>query len=193
MVLTLAAGAIFGLWRGSVIVSISSTAGATLAFLASRYVLGDAVRRRFGERLRAIDDGLRRDGAFYLVTLRLIAVIPFFVVNLAMGLTAIPVRTYALASWIGMIPGTILYVNAGTRLGELNSLKGILSPAVLGSFLLLAAFPWIVRAAIAWWRRRRALAGRRAPRRFDYDLVVIGAGSGGLVAASIGAALHAKV
>ena len=136
-VLTLAGGAIFGLLWGTLIVSFASTIGATLAFLAARFLFRDLVRKRFGDRLEAVDAGIRRDGPFYLFTLRLVPVFPFFVINLVMGLTAMPVRTFYWVSQLGMLPGTIVYVNAGTQLARIESLGDILSPGLLSSFALL--------------------------------------------------------
>jgi pyruvate/2-oxoglutarate dehydrogenase complex dihydrolipoamide dehydrogenase (E3) component/uncharacterized membrane protein YdjX (TVP38/TMEM64 family) len=192
-ILTLAAGAIFGLLPGTAIALVSSTIGASLAFLTARYVLRDAVERRFRTRLETIDRGLARDGAWYLATLRLIAVIPFFVINLVMGLTRMPVRSFALVSLAGMLPGVMVYVNAGTRLGELRSPAGILSPPVLASFAALAALPWLAKGGIAWWKRRATSGRWPPPRSFDHDLAVIGAGSAGLTAAAVAAQLGAKV
>lgn len=153
-ILTLAAGAIFGLLFGTIWVSISSTIGATLAFWMSRYFFKDAVRQKFGERLEAMERSLEKDGPFYLFSLRLVPVIPFFVINLLMGLTPIKTLTYALVSWAGMLAGTIVYVNAGTQLSKLESLKGILSPAIIGSFVLLAAFPFIARYLLSFFRKQ---------------------------------------
>lgn len=193
VILTLAAGAIFGLWQGSLIASFASTLGASLAFLSSRYLLRDWVKGRFGGRIEAIDRGLARDGAFYLLTLRLIPVFPFFLVNLAMGVTAMRLVTFALVSQAGMLLGTIVYVNAGTQLAGVESTRDIFSPALIGSFVLLGLFPLLARALVAWWRRRRVYRGWRRPRRFDRNLIVIGAGAGGLVTALIGATVRAKV
>jgi pyruvate/2-oxoglutarate dehydrogenase complex dihydrolipoamide dehydrogenase (E3) component/uncharacterized membrane protein YdjX (TVP38/TMEM64 family) len=192
-IMTLAAGAIFGLWRGTLIVSFASTVGASLAFLSSRYLLRDWVKTRFGTRIAAIDRGIAKDGAFYLLTLRLIPAFPFFLVNLAMGVTAMRLLTFALVSQAGMLLGTIVYVNAGTQLAAIDSLRGILSPALLGSFVLLGLFPLAAKALVAWWKRRRVYRGWRRPRRFDRNLIVIGAGAGGLVTALIGATVRAKV
>jgi pyruvate/2-oxoglutarate dehydrogenase complex dihydrolipoamide dehydrogenase (E3) component/uncharacterized membrane protein YdjX (TVP38/TMEM64 family) len=192
-ILTLAAGAIFGLWRGTVIVSFASTIGASLAFLSARYLLRDWVKARFGERIAAIDRGISRDGAFYLLTLRLIPAFPFFLINLAMGLTAMRLVTFALVSQAGMLLGTLVFVNAGTQLARIGSTRDILSPALLGSFVLLGLFPLVAKALIAWWRRRRVYRGWRRPRRFDRNLIVIGAGAGGLVTALIGATVRARV
>jgi uncharacterized membrane protein YdjX (TVP38/TMEM64 family) len=154
-IMTLIAGALFGLVLGTVIVSFASTIGATLAFLGSRYVLRDWVQSKFGERLKAIDDGLARDGAFYLFTLRLIPVFPFFVINLLMGLTRIRTGTFFWVSQIGMLAGTIVYVNAGTQISQIESTAGLLSPTLIGSFVLLALFPWAAKAIIAAVNRRR--------------------------------------
>jgi uncharacterized membrane protein YdjX (TVP38/TMEM64 family) len=141
-VLTLAAGAIFGLAAGALVVSFASTLGATLAFLSSRFVLRDAVRRRLGARLADIQAGIERDGAFYLFALRLVPLVPFFAVNLAMGLTAMRTRTFYLVSQAGMLAGTVVYVNAGTQLARVDSLHGVLSPGVLGSFALVGLRSW---------------------------------------------------
>lgn len=192
-IMTLAAGALFGVVGGTVLVSFASTLGATLAFLSSRYVLRDSIEARFGERLKAINAGLERDGAFYLFSLRMIPVFPFFMVNLVMGLTRIRTLTYALVSQAGMLLGTIVYVNAGTQLARIDSLAGIASPAVLGSFVLLGIVPWIAKGIIGIIKRRKVYAGFRRPKKFDRNLVVIGAGSAGLVSAYIAATVKAKV
>ncbi|MFN6978466.1 MAG: VTT domain-containing protein, partial [Gemmobacter sp.] len=191
--MTLAIGALFGFWTGLLIVSFAASIGATLAFLAARYLARDWVAARLGARLRAIDDGMKRDGAFYLFTLRLIPVVPFFAVNLLMGLTAIPVRTFYLVSQAGMLAGTAVYVNAGTQLGQLDSLSGIVSLPLLLSFAALGLFPWAARMAIGILRRRRVYARWTRPRAFDRNLIVIGAGAAGLVSAYIAAATRAKV
>ena len=192
-VMTLAAGALFGVLVGTIIVSFASTLGATLAFLASRYVLRDGIEARFGERLRTVNQGLERDGAFYLFTIRMIPLFPFFVVNLVMGLTRIGTLTFAWVSQIGMLLGTIVYVNAGTQLARIDSLSGIASPAVLASFALLGIAPWFAKAIIGWIKRRKVYAGFNRPKSFDRNLVVIGAGSAGLVSALIAATVKAKV
>ena len=192
-VMTLAAGALFGVLVGTIVVSFASTLGATLAFLASRYVLRDTIEARFGERLKAVNQGLERDGAFYLFTIRMIPLFPFFVVNLVMGLTRITAWTYAWVSQVGMLLGTIVYVNAGTQLARIDSLAGIASPAVLISFALLGIAPWFAKAITAWIKRRKVYAGFDKPKRFDRNLVVIGAGSAGLVSALIAATVKAKV
>ncbi|QSA96323.1 FAD-dependent oxidoreductase [Methylococcus sp. EFPC2] len=192
-VLTLAGGAVFGLLWGTVIVSFASTLGATLAFLAARFLFRDAVKNRFGQRAQAIDAGIARDGAFYLFTLRLVPLFPFFVINLLMGLTVLPVRTYYWVSQVGMLPGTIVYVNAGTQLAGIDSLSGILSPGLLLSFALLGLFPWIARKLVDTVKARKAYEKWEKPARYDRNLVVIGAGAAGLVAAYIASAAKAKV
>lgn len=190
---TIAAGAIFGLAEGVVLASFAASLGATLAFLASRFLFRDAVKRRFGKRIATIDRGLERDGAFYLFTLRLVPALPFFLINLLMGLSALPVRTFYWVSQVGMLAGTVVYVNAGTQLAQLKSASGIFSPVLLGSFVLLGVFPWVARGIIGWVRRRRLYARWKRPRRFDRNLVVIGAGAAGLVSAYIAATVKAKV
>jgi len=192
-ILTLVAGAIFGVFWGTVIVSFASTLGATLAFLLSRFLLRDWVQKKFGDRLSAINAGVEKDGAFYLFGLRLVPLFPFFVINLVMGLTPIPARTYAWVSQVGMLAGTLVYVNAGTQLAQLESLSGILSPGLLGSFLLLGIFPLIARKMLDWLRAQQVYKGWEKPTRFDRNMIVIGAGSGGLVTAYIAAAVKAKV
>ncbi len=192
-VMTLAAGALFGVLVGTIIVSFASTLGATLAFLASRYVLRDGIEARFGERLRTVNQGLERDGAFYLFTIRMIPLFPFFVVNLVMGLTRIGTWTFAWVSQVGMLLGTIVYVNAGTQLARIDSLSGIASPAVLASFALLGIAPWFAKAIIGWIKRRKVYAGFNRPKSFDRNLVVIGAGSSGLVSALFSATVMANV
>ncbi|MDD2872342.1 MAG: FAD-dependent oxidoreductase [Azoarcus sp.] len=191
--LTLAGGAVFGLLWGTVIVSFASTVGATLAFLMSRFLLRNWVEQRFGQRLQAIDAGVRREGAFYLFTLRLVPAFPFFLVNLLLGLTAMKTRTYYWVSQLGMLAGTIVYVNAGTQLGKLDSLSGILSPGLLGSFVLLGIFPLIARKLLEVIRMNKVFANWTKPSRFDRNLVVIGGGSAGLVTSYIAAAVKAKV
>jgi pyruvate/2-oxoglutarate dehydrogenase complex dihydrolipoamide dehydrogenase (E3) component/uncharacterized membrane protein YdjX (TVP38/TMEM64 family) len=192
-ILTLAAGAIFGLILGTVIVSFASVIGASLAFLSSRYLARDWVKRRFGQRVAAIDRGIATDGAFYLLTLRLIPAFPFFLVNLAMGLTAIRLLTFALVSQVGMLPGTLVFVNAGTQLGQIQSTGDILSPGLIGSLVLLGLFPLVAKWLLGLLKRRRIYRRWRRPRRFDRNLVVIGAGAGGLVTAYIAATVRAKV
>jgi pyruvate/2-oxoglutarate dehydrogenase complex dihydrolipoamide dehydrogenase (E3) component/uncharacterized membrane protein YdjX (TVP38/TMEM64 family) len=192
-VLTLVSGAIFGLVTGVVIVSFASTIGATLAFLAARFILRDSVQNRFGSKLKTINQGVEREGAFYLFTLRLVPVFPFFLINLLMGLTPIPIRTFYLVSQIGMLAGTAVYVNAGTQLATINGLAGILSPNILVSFAILGIFPLAARKFIDRIKRRRVYGKWQRPKSFDRNLVVIGGGAAGLVSAYIGAAVKAKV
>ncbi|SMP44006.1 FAD-dependent oxidoreductase [Noviherbaspirillum suwonense] len=193
VILTLAAGAVFGLWRGLLIVSFASAIGATLAFLAARFLLRDFVTRRFGDRLKAIDQGIARDGAFYLFTLRLVPLFPFFLINLLMGLTNLPALTFYWVSQVGMLAGTAVYVNAGTQLAQLESVRGILSPGLLLSFALLGIFPLAAKKAVDIYKARKVYAKWPKPRKTDYNMVVIGAGSAGLVSAYIAAAVKAKV
>ena len=155
-IMSLIAGALFGVVTGTILVSFASTIGATLAFLSSRFVLRDWVQGKFGDRLKAIDDGIARDGAFYLFTIRLIPLFPFFVVNLVMGLTRIPARTFYWVSQIGMLPATIVFVNAGTQIGAIDSTAGLMSPTLIGSFVLLGLFPWIARMLVAGAKKIRA-------------------------------------
>jgi pyruvate/2-oxoglutarate dehydrogenase complex dihydrolipoamide dehydrogenase (E3) component/uncharacterized membrane protein YdjX (TVP38/TMEM64 family) len=192
-ILTLAGGAIFGLWWGTLIVSFASSLGALVAFVTSRYLLRDSIQARFGEALRTVNEGIQRDGAFYLFAMRLVPAIPFFVINLVMGLTSIRPRTFYWVSQFGMLAGTLVYVNAGTQLARIDTLAGILSPALIGSFVLLAIFPFAARGFINWFRSRQVLRRYTKPAKFDCNLVVIGAGSAGLVSAYIAAAVKAKV
>ena len=192
-ILTLAAGAIFGLFWGTVIASFASTLGATLAFWSARYLLRDWVQKRFGDRLKPINQGVARDGAFYLFTLRLVPVFPFFLINLLMGLVPIRALTFYGVSQVGMLAGTLVYVNAGTQLAQIDSLGGIVSPGVMLSFVLLGVFPLIAKAVLGWLQRRRVYARWTRPRSFDRNLIVIGAGAAGLVTAYIAAAVKAKV
>jgi pyruvate/2-oxoglutarate dehydrogenase complex dihydrolipoamide dehydrogenase (E3) component/uncharacterized membrane protein YdjX (TVP38/TMEM64 family) len=192
-VLTLAAGAFFGLLWGVVIVSFASTIGATLAFLVARFILRDSVQSRFGNRLQAINRGIEQEGAFYLFTLRLVPIFPFFIINLLMGLTPIRTWTFYWISQVGMLAGTIVYVNAGTQLARIDSLSGILSPGLMISFAILGLFPLIGKKSVAWLKKRRVYAKWSRPRTFDRNLIVIGAGAAGLVSAYIAAAVKAKV
>jgi len=195
VIITLAGGAVFGMWQGLLLVSFASTIGATLAFLASRFVLREWVEARFGQRLADINAGVDKEGAFYLFSLRLIPVVPFFLINLLMGLTRMKNWTYYWVSQIGMLAGTAVYVNAGTQLAQLDSVKGILSPALLGSFVLLGIFPLIARRIVAAVQKRKVYARWASvrPKTFDHNLIVIGGGAGGLVSAYIAAAVKAKV
>jgi pyruvate/2-oxoglutarate dehydrogenase complex dihydrolipoamide dehydrogenase (E3) component/uncharacterized membrane protein YdjX (TVP38/TMEM64 family) len=193
LVLTLAAGAMFGLGWGLLLVSFASSLGALLAFLVARYLLRDAIQARFGKALAPINEGVRKDGTFYLLTLRLVPVFPFWLINLLMGLTPMGAGRFYLVSQIGMLAGTAVYVNAGTQLATIQSPGDILSPGLLGSFVLLGLFPLGARAGVGWLERRKVYAKWTKPRSFDRNLVVIGAGAGGLVSAYIAAAVKAKV
>lgn len=194
-IITLAGGAIFGLFWGTLIVSFASSIGATLAFLVSRFVLGSTVEAKFGKRLAEINRGVEKDGAFYLFTLRLIPAVPFFVINLLMGLTKMKARTFYWVSQVGMLAGTLVYVNAGTQLAQIESLQGILSPGLIGSFVLLGLFPLIARKLVDGMKKRQVYArwAGDKPKSFDRNLIVIGAGAGGLVTAYIAATVKAKV
>ncbi len=192
-ILTLAAGAMFGFWVGLLVASFASSIGALLAFLVARYLLRDSVQSRFGKQLAPINDGVKRDGAFYLLTLRLLPVFPFFLVNLVMALTPIKAGVYYVVSQIGMLLGTAVYVNAGTQLASIRTLKDVLSPGLLLSFVLLGVFPLVAKAVVGWFQRRKAYAGWQRPKTFDRNLVVIGAGSGGLVTSLIASIVKAKV
>jgi pyruvate/2-oxoglutarate dehydrogenase complex dihydrolipoamide dehydrogenase (E3) component/uncharacterized membrane protein YdjX (TVP38/TMEM64 family) len=191
--MTLAGGAIFGLWWGVLIVSFASSLGATLAFLVSRFLLRDWVASRFGQRLAAIDAGVRREGSFYLFTLRLVPVFPFFLVNLLLGLTAMKTRSFYWVSQLGMLAGTVVYVNAGTQLARIESLSGIVSPGLLLSFALLGVFPLVAKKIVEVVRVNKIYAKWTRPARFDRNIVVIGGGSAGLVTAYIAAAVKARV
>ena len=193
VVLTLAGGAVFGLAVGLLIVSFASSLGALLAFWVSRSLLRDLVQARFGKLLAPINAGLAKDGVFYLLTLRLVPVFPFWLINLLMGLTQIGARSFYLVSQIGMLAGTAVYVNAGTQLAAIESTADVVSPGLLGSLALLGVFPLIAKWAVETLQRRKVYARWTRPQRFDRNLVVIGAGAGGLVSAYIGAAVKALV
>ena len=193
VIMTLAAGALFGLASGTLLVSFASSIGATLAFLASRYLLRDVIQARFGDRLNAINEGMAKDGTLYLFTLRLVPLFPFFLVNLLMGLTPIKTLSYYWISQLGMLAGTLAYVNAGTELAKINSLSGILSPGLVLSFALLGIFPLLAKQFLKFLQRRRVYAKWSRPAKFDRNLVVIGAGAAGLVTSYIAAAVKAKV
>jgi len=195
VIMTLAAGAGFGVVLGTVVVSFASTLGATLAMLAARYLLRDSIQARFGKRLDGINKGMEKEGAFYLFTLRLIPAVPFFALNLLMGLTRIRTWTYFWVSQLGMLAGTVVYVNAGTQIARIDSLQSIASPALIGSFVLLGILPLMVNKVLQFFKRRKVYArwNHLRPARFDRNLVVIGAGAGGLVSAYIAAVVKAKV
>ncbi len=194
-IMTLAAGAIFGFWVGLLVVSFASSIGATLSMLSARYVLRDSVQSRFGGTLADIDRGVAKEGGFYLFTLRLVPLVPFFVINLAMGLTSMPARTFYWVSQVGMLAGTAVFVNAGTQLARIETLAGILSPALIGSFVLLGVFPIFAKMLLKTLQARRVYKPwvAQKPTTFDRNVVVIGAGAGGLVTAYIAAAVKAKV
>ena len=192
-ILTLAGGAIFGLLTGLIIISFASSIGASMAFLVSRYLFRDTFQQRFSTSLKSINEGITRDGAFYLFALRLVPAFPFFVINLVMGLTPIKLKTFYWVSQVGMLAGTFVYVNAGTQLAQIDSASGILSPTLLISFVLLGLLPLIGKKIVVVLNARKALAGFKKPDHFDTNLVVIGAGSAGLVTSYIAAAVKAKV
>lgn len=192
-ILTLAGGVVFGLWYGFLLVSFASTIGSTLAFLASRFLLRDLIQAKFKDKLEPINRGVEKEGSFYLFTLRLVPVFPFFLINLVMGLTPIRVLPFFFVSQLGMLPGTLVYVNAGTQLSKIESLQGILSPALLLSFALMGVLPLASKWLISYFKSQKNLKRFRRPKRFDYNLVVIGAGSAGLVTSYIAAAVKAKV
>jgi dihydrolipoamide dehydrogenase len=192
-VVTLAGGALFGLVVGTLLVSFASTLGATLAFLSSRFLLRDWVKSKFGARLGSIDAGIAKEGSFYLFMLRIVPAVPFFVVNLLMGLTAIRMTTYMWVSQLGMLAGTIVYVNAGTQLAQIDSLRGILSLPLILSFVALGVFPLIGRKIVQTFQARRIYAKWQKPAKFDRNMIVIGGGSAGLVTSLIAAVVKAKV
>lgn len=192
-ILTLAAGAVFGLFIGTVIVSFASSIGATLAFLVSRFLLRDTIESKFGDKLQTFNDNIEKDGALYLFTVRLVPVFPFFLVNLVMGLTKLKTGLFYIVSQLGMLAGTIVFVNAGTQLAKIDSLSGILSPMLLFSFALLGIFPLIAKKIVDIVKARKVYASYPKPESFDRDIVAIGAGAGGLVSSYIGAAVKARV
>ncbi|MCL7929406.1 FAD-dependent oxidoreductase [Halomonas llamarensis] len=191
--MTLLGGALFGLGWGLLIISFASTIGATLAFVISRFLFRKPIEKRFPRQFERINRGVERDGALYLFTLRLVPIFPFFMINLVMGLTRIKTVTFYWVSQVAMLPGTAVYVNAGGQLGELESLGGILSPSLLASFVLLAVFPWIARRIVLLVQKRKAYQAFKRPTTFDYDILVIGGGSAGLVTSYIASAVNAKV
>ena len=192
-ILTLAGGAIFGLASGLFIISFASSIGATLAFLAARFLFRNSVENRFGDRLKAIDAGIARDGAFYLFTLRLVPIFPFFMINLLMGLSKMKTWTFYWVSQVGMLAGTVVYVNAGTQLARIDSLSGILSPGLLASFILLGIFPMIAKRVVDAIQAKKVFEKWQKPEAFDNNIIVIGGGSAGLVTSYIAAAVKARV
>ncbi len=192
-ILSLLSGAIFGLLLGSLVVIVAATIGATVAFWIARYLLGNTIQERYADKLKTINAGIEKDGAFYLLTLRLIPIFPFFIINILMGLTPMRTIVYVTTSFFGMLAGTMVYVNVGTQLAKLESINGILTPKIWSAFILLAVFPWIAKLIIKIIKNRLIYAGFNKPKTFDYNLAVIGAGSAGLVSAYIAAAVKAKV
>ena len=192
-ILTLAGAAVFGLLWGTIIVSFASTIGATLAFLAARFLFRDSVESKFGDRLNAINEGITHDGTFYLLSLRLVPLFPFFMINMLMGLTSMKTWTFYWVSQVGMLAGTIVYVNAGTQLARIESLSDILSPALLASFVLLGVFPMVAKKIIDSVRANKVYEKWQKPKKFDNNIIVIGGGSAGLVTSYIAAAVNAKV
>ncbi|MGJ8687608.1 MAG: VTT domain-containing protein, partial [Spongiibacteraceae bacterium] len=192
-VMTVAAGAFFGLGLGVLIVSFASSIGASCAFAVARYLFKESVQQRYAQRLTAINEGVRRDGLFYLFSLRLIPVFPFFLVNLVMALTPLRLRDFHWVSQLGMLPGTAVYVNAGMQLAELDSVSGVLSPALLASFSLLAVFPLLAKRFIEYVNRRKVYKPWAKPQKFDRNVIVLGGGAAGLVTSYIAAATQAKV
>lgn len=193
VILTLAAGALFGFWLGLLVVSFASSLGALLAFLAARYLLHDAVQTRFARTIAPVNEGIKRDGVFYLLTLRFVPIFPFWLVNLVMGLTPMSAIQYYVISQIGMLPGTAVFVLAGTQLAGIDAVGDVLSPGLLTSLVLLGVFPIIAKYLVSFIKRRKIYARWPRPKSFDRNLVVIGAGAGGLVTAYVAAAVKAKV
>lgn len=192
-VLTLAGGALFGLKVGLLVISFASTIGATLAFIGARFFLKDYVQSKFSDKMKAINTGIEKEGAFYLFTLRLIPIFPFFLINLTMGLTTIKTFTFFWVSQLGMLLGTAVYVNAGVELGKIDSLSGILSPTLILSFALLGILPLVGKKIIASIKANKVYKGYKKPKHFDFNMVAIGGGAGGLVTSYISAAVQAKV
>ncbi|MFH1155407.1 MAG: FAD-dependent oxidoreductase [Pseudomonadota bacterium] len=192
-VMSLFGGALFGLWTGVVMVSFASTIGASLAFLVSRFLFRDYIQDRFRDKLKIINQGVESEGGFYLFTLRLVPLFPFFVINLVMGLTPISLPVFYGVSQLGMFPATVVYINAGTQLARIDSLQGILSPGLVFAFVLLGLFPLLAKKLSSGVRSWKALSRFKKPARFDYNMVVIGGGSAGLVASLIAAAVKARV
>ncbi len=192
-IMTLVGGAIFGLSTGTLLISFASSIGAALAFLASRFLFRDTIHSKFSQQLRAINNGIKKDGAFYLFTLRLVPAFPFFLINLLIGLTTIKTWTFYWVSQLGMLAGTLVYVNAGTQIAKIDSLTGILSPGLIISFILLGLFPLLAKKLISSIKAHQVMRRFPKPKSFDRNLIVIGAGSAGLVTSYIAAAVKAKV
>jgi len=192
-ILTIAGGGIFGLWWGLLLVSFASTIGATLAFLAARLIFRDWVQNKFEDKLKAINRDIERDGIFYLFTLRMIPAFPFFLVNVVMALTPISVRAFYIISQLGMLFGTALYVNVGSELGTATSLPDVFNVGVIRAVVALAIFPWLAKASVNFYRARKVMRNFKKPNSFDTNMVVIGAGSAGLVTAYIASLVKARV
>ncbi|MBF0234911.1 MAG: FAD-dependent oxidoreductase [Desulfamplus sp.] len=192
-IMTLAGGAVFGFWKGVIMVSFASTIGATIAFLIARFLFRDFVQNRFKESLKKVNRGVEKEGAFYLFGIRLVPVFPFFIVNVVMGLTTLPTRLFAFTSQAGMLPATIVFINAGQKISEIDSIGGILSPGIIFAFAMLGIFPLIASKVLSAVRHQRVMSAYKKPEKFDYNLVVIGAGSAGLVSSYIAATVKAKV
>lgn len=192
-ILTLLGGSIFGFTKGLILVSFASSIGATLAFLISRTVLRDSIQSKFGDKLKTFNDGIEKEGTFYLFTLRLVPIFPFFMINMVMGLTTIRTASFYIVSQLGMLPGTAVYVNAGVQLSKIDSLSGILSIEMLLSFALLGMLPIGSKKIIIILKSRKIYKKWNKPKSFDYNMVVIGAGAAGLVTSYIAAAVKAKV
>jgi len=192
-VITLMGGAIFGLIEGAILVSFASTIGATLAFLIARTLLRDSVEKRFANTFKTINKGIEKEGGFYLFGLRLVPLFPFVAVNLLMGLTSIKTSRYFIVSQLGMLPGTLVFVNAGTQLAQVDTISDVASPALFFSFALLGIFPLLAKKLLALMQARRIYQQFDKPKSFDANMVVIGAGSAGLVTSYIAAATKAKV
>jgi uncharacterized membrane protein YdjX (TVP38/TMEM64 family) len=193
LIITLLGGAIFGLFWGTLLVSFASSIGATLAFLVSRTLLKDWVQSKFGDYLAPVNRGMERDGNFYLFSMRMVPLFPFFVINLLMGLTPIKAWSFYWVSQLGMLLGTAVYVNAGSELGQISSLSGLVSAPVLFSLVLLGLMPLLARWIVNSVQRNKVLRKFKKPARFDANVVVLGAGSAGLVASLIVAGAKAKV
>lgn len=193
VILTLAGGAIFGFWLGLLVISFASSLGALLAFLVSRYLLRDWVQRKFQKPFQAINSGIERDGVFYLLTLRLVPLFPFWLINLLMGLTQLRAPRFYTVSQIGMLPGTAVFVNAGTQLALINSLGDVLSAPLIGSLVLLGIFPLVAKFVVGVLKNRKIYQQWQKPKQFDRNLIVIGGGAGGLVSAYIASVVKARV
>jgi pyruvate/2-oxoglutarate dehydrogenase complex dihydrolipoamide dehydrogenase (E3) component/uncharacterized membrane protein YdjX (TVP38/TMEM64 family) len=192
-VLTLLGGALFGLPLGLLIISFASSLGATFAFIISRTLLRDTIQKKYASSLKGINEGIEKEGAFYLFTLRLVPIFPFFLINLAMGLTKLSTIKFFIVSQLGMLAGTAVFVNAGVELGKLDSLAGIMSPALLGSFAILGIFPLVAKKIIEYIKAKKVYKKWKKPKSFDYNMIAIGGGSAGLVTSYISAAVKAKV